>query len=293
LDEKDAYLVDKYSISYLTVGRDVLRLSSQSKYIPTAPLIIADPDYDLDNSSTTIETPFQRLSGTIQEGKFVANLFNGEPLVGKRALKRALREIRSPRILHLSTHGFFLPNIVSEPSVMPTILRPSTNISKTGLDRLTGQRLVNPMLRSGLALAGANTWLQGNKPDEAAENGLLFAEDVIGLDLLDTEMVVLSACDTGLGDVLAGEGVYGLRRAFLIAGAKTLVMSLWKVPDTQTKELMVSFYQNIAAGVPRAWALRKAQLALKDKHANPFFWGAFICQGDPSLLPMLSPGGIS
>jgi CHAT domain-containing protein len=96
---------------------------------------------------------------------------------------------------------------------------------------------------------------------------------------------VLSACETGLGEVQVGEGVFGLRRAFVLAGAKTLVMSLWKVPDQQTQELMVDFYRRILDGEPRAQALREAQLAMKEKHPDPLYWGAFICQGDPSPLP--------
>jgi CHAT domain-containing protein len=147
-----------------------------------------------------------------------------------------------------------------------------------------GPLLMNPMLRSGMALAGANTWLKaGNLPEEA-EDGLLTAEDVTGLDLLATELVVLSACETGLGQVRVGEGVFGLRRAFMLAGAKTLVMSLWKVPDEPTRELMEDFYRRLLAGQGRAEALREAQLAVKAKYPEPFYWGAFICQGDASPL---------
>jgi len=140
-----------------------------------------------------------------------------------------------------------------------------------------------------LALAGANTWLKGQDPPEEAEDGLLTAEDVTGMDLLDTELVVLSACDTGLGEVHIGEGVMGLRRSFMLAGAKTLVMSLWKVPDKETRELMEDFYDRLLDGAPRAEALRKAQLAMKAKHPNPYYWGAFICQGDPSPIKALKP----
>jgi CHAT domain-containing protein len=112
----------------------------------------------------------------------------------------------------------------------------------------------------------------------------LLAEDVAGLNLLTTELVVLSACDTGLGDIQAGEGVFGLQRAFVLAGAKTVVMSLWKVPDRATQELMKNFYERILDGQGRADALRAAQRKLKERYPSPRYWGAFICQGDPSSL---------
>ena len=137
-----------------------------------------------------------------------------------------------------------------------------------------------------MVLAGFKTWLKGGSLPAEAEDGLLAAEDVSGLDLLATELVVLSACETGLGEVRTGEGVFGLRRAFVLAGAKTLVMSLWKVPDEQTRELMESFYRRTLAGEPRAEALRQAQLEMKKKYPDPFYWGAFICQGDPGPLPL-------
>src|SRR5262249_53556273 len=129
-----------------------------------------------------------------------------------------------------------------------------------GAGRLRGPGMENPMLRSGLALAGANTFLRGASPPAEAEDGLLTAEDVAGLDLLDTELVVLSACETGLGAVHLGEGVFGLRRAFIVAGAKTLVMSLWKVPDLATAFLMDRFYDNLLTrGLDRDLALSEAQ----------------------------------
>jgi CHAT domain-containing protein len=113
---------------------------------------------------------------------------------------------------------------------------------------------------------------------------------VSGLDLLGTELVVLSACETGLGEIRVGEGVFGLRRAFVLAGVRTLVMSLWKVPDTQSAELMQRFYANLATGLSRAEALRDAQLDLATRYPHPWFWGAFICQGDPGPLAGVGPG---
>jgi CHAT domain-containing protein len=194
-------------------------------------------------------------------------------LLERAAVEVSLKTSRSPRILHLATHGFFLPD--QQPPEMET----------SGRGSRFSQRLENPLLRSGLALAGANTWLRGGTPPPEAEDGLLTAEDVSGLDLLATQLVVLSACETGLGQVQIGEGVFGLRRAFMLAGAKTLVMSLWKVSDHETQQLMGYFYQGILKGRHRADALREAQLALKAAYPHPRYWGAFICQGDPSPLP--------
>ena len=149
----------------------------------------------------------------------------------------------------------------------------------------------NLLLRSGLALAGANTWFgRGPLPLEA-EDGILTAEDVSGLNLVNTELVVLSACETGLGEIRLGEWVFGLRRSFVLAGAKTLVMSLWKVPDRQTQELMENFYRRILAGKAHSDALREAQLAMKERNPDPLYWGAFICQGDPKPLILCNTRG--
>jgi CHAT domain-containing protein len=142
----------------------------------------------------------------------------------------------------------------------------------------------NPLLRSGLALAGANMWLRRVAVPREAEDGLLTAMDVTGMDLLDTDLVVLSACETGLGRVYVGEGVFGLRRAFILAGVKRLVMSLWRVPDAQTRDLMVVFYQRVLDGEGAAEALRGAQLAMKKKYPDAYYWAAFIYQGDPAPL---------
>src|SRR5262249_32897577 len=154
-----------------------------------------------------------------------------EPWLDVTALEGRLKaRCHSPRILHLATHGFFLPDQKYQLGRQGFAVGWADD-PNDGEGRLSGPLMENPMLRSGLALAGANTWLKaGNLPDEA-EDGLLTAEEVTGLDLLNTELVVLSACETGLGQVRFGEGVIGLRRAVVLAGAKTLVMSLWKVPD--------------------------------------------------------------
>ena len=185
--------------------------------------------------------------------------------------------------MHIATHGFFHEDQKPDPNEKTPFSR-SEYRGAGGLEWLPVSNLRNPLLLSGLALAGANTSHIGQKPPEDAEDGLLTAEDVTGIDLLNTELVVLSACETGLGDVHIGEGVMGLRRSFMLAGAKTLVMSLWKIPDKETRELMEDFYDRLLDGAPRAQALRQAQLAMKAIYPNPYYWGAFICQGDPSPI---------
>jgi CHAT domain-containing protein len=198
------------------------------------------------------------------------------------ALESRLKTCSSPRVLHLATHGFFLPDQKWDPNEgrrKQGTLSGNIGIRAAAVE---GPELENPLLRSGLALAGANTWCRGGSPPLEAEDGILTAEDVSGLDLLDTELVVLSACETGLGEVHTGEGVFGLRRAFVLAGARALVMSLWKVPDEETRDLMEDFYcRTLNERQPGAEALRAAQLALKSKCADPLYWGAFVYQGDP------------
>lgn len=281
--DRGTRLIDRYVFSYLSCGRDLLRMQGQAPGIFGAAFVAADPDFDL--SGDVGDAPLAdgresrdlsrnegavRLPGTRAEAETVAGLLGVQALLGKEVLKRRFRDVHSPQIMHVATHGFFLKD-------------------QTGFRQTPGfppPLIENPLLRSGLLLAGFNTWLRHGSTSAAAENGMLNGEDVAGLDLAGTELVVLSACETGLGQVNVGEGVFGLRRAFVVAGARTLVMSLWKVPDAQTQELMVDFYKRVLAGEPRAEALRMAQLALKARWPDPTDWAAFICQGDPGPLQL-------
>ncbi len=174
----------------------------------------------------------------------------------------------SPRILHLATHGFFFPD-------------PKTADGK----RLTvdGSEPVfkmsdHPMIRSGLLLAGGNyAWEKGKSFKPGAEDGILTAYEISQMNLSNTELVVLSACETGLGDIQGNEGVYGLQRAFKTAGAKYLIMSLWQVPDFQTQQLMSAFYRHWLQdkmSIPDAF--RAAQQAMQLKFKDPFFWAGFV-----------------
>jgi CHAT domain-containing protein/tetratricopeptide (TPR) repeat protein len=274
---------------------------------------------------------FSRLPGTRLEGERVAARLGVAPWFGETAVVSRLRAIRSPHLLHLATHGFFLSD---RPQGASTALWGKALVEGDGMPALGRPTLENPLLHSGLALAGVNTWLRGKRPPADAEEGLLTAEDVCALNLSNTELVVLSACQTGLGRVHTTEGVLGLRRAFLLAGAKSLIVSLWKVSDLATAILMDRFYENLLVrGLDRDEALHEAQRYTRDAtlgqirqewltpylerlnrqpddlaydlfrdslrlnrrpddyrpFEHPFYWGAFICQGDTAPLPWLGP----
>lgn len=279
------FLIDEYNLSYVSVGREILGFGVTVGDGPGEPLVVANPNFNLrhDAVQAPMET-FAGLSGTAVEGNRIGKLLHVSPLLADAVLEATVKCTRSPAILHLATHGFFIPVPADGPTItMEAMLPQEINERASGIGRLAGEK--DPLLRSGLALAGANTWLSGGEMPAEAEDGVLLAEDVTGIDLLNTELVVLSACETGLGDVHVGEGVFGLRRAFMLSGAKTLVMSLWKVPDRATQELMVDFYERLLRGEPRAAALSQAQRELKKRYRHPRDWGGFICQGDQSPLP--------
>ena len=202
------------------------------------------------------------------------------PCHGDKALKKPfIAACQSPRVLHLATHGFFLRDQTLDPDRGQWgRLRDESGMLRAELS--------NALLRSGLTMAGVNTFLHGGRLPEEADNGLLTALDVTRTNLLATELVVLSACLTGLGEVEAGEGIFGLQRAFALAGAKTLVMSLWSVPDKATRNLMTEFYRRLLEGEGKADALLNAQASLRQTkmYGDPFYWGAFVCQGDPGPL---------
>ncbi|HRH36560.1 MAG TPA: CHAT domain-containing protein, partial [Catalimonadaceae bacterium] len=173
---------------------------------------------------------------------------------GAGALEQNIKESYKPRLLHIATHGFFQAD--------------TTNGS-------------NPLLRSGLMLTGAGSTLKGEK-NETGEDGILTAYEAMNLNLDNTDLVVLSACETGLGEIKNGEGVYGLQRAFKVAGAKSIIMSLWKVSDQATQELMVSFYRHWLGklNIGKRAAFLAAQKELKAKYSNPYYWGAFVMVGE-------------
>jgi CHAT domain-containing protein/Tfp pilus assembly protein PilF len=201
-----------------------------------------------------------------------ANGITSTLLKGADATEESFKKIGtnglSPRVLHVATHGFFFPDPASSP----------TGGGREGADEKVFKVSENPMIRSGLVLAGGNhAWKTGNSLRPDLEDGILTAYEISQMNLSNTELVVLSACETGLGDLVGNEGVYGLQRAFKIAGARYLIMSLWQVPDVQTQELMTLFYENwLAKKMAIPDALRAAQQAMQAKYEHPFFWAGFV-----------------
>nr|WP_281438647.1 CHAT domain-containing protein [Synechococcus sp. C9] len=275
VDEKNQYLIENYLITYLTSGRDLLRLqTTPPKANP--PLIVANPTFDKPGSnpvqiaSADRSNPrsidlatlkFGSLPATAIEGETIAKLLpNSRLFTQTQATEAVVKSSNNPRILHLATHGFFLQSA------------PTTQ-AQDGSRNLPSE---NPLVRSGLAFSGFNVRQGGG------DDGVLTALEITGMDLRGTQLVVLSACETGLGDVQSGEGVYGLRRAFTLAGAQSQVMSLWRVDDNATKDLMVNYYQRLSKGEGRGEALRQAQLTMlrSPNYAHPKYWSGMIPAGD-------------
>jgi len=280
----------------LTSGRDLLRLQVPRES-RTGPLVVANPAFGISHiayspsrkialpvesdASGTSHADFSRawfppLPGTAGEAKALkAILPQGKVLTGEQATKTALQQANAPRILHIATHGFFLKDEKPGPSN-------SRSIGLTVINRVSPENgvLVDPLLRSGLALAGAN--LHG----ENGDNGVLTAKEAAGLNLWGTKLVVLSACDTGVGEVKNGDGVYGLRRALVLSGSETQVMSLWPVSDIGTRDLMIAYYQGLQRGEGRSAAMRDVQLRMlrSPTRRHPYYWASFIQSGEWASL---------
>ena len=212
------------------------------------------------------------LDNTVPEVSFISteleqNKVKTDVFTGIEANEESFKDLSGKKvnILHLATHGFFLP--IEE-------IRKIDYFQMLGRDN-------NPtpdmsMRRSGLVMAGGNRAWSGDTIPEGVDDGILTAQEISVLDFRDMDLVVLSACETGLGDINTSEGVFGLQRAFKKAGAKTLVMSLWKVNDEITKSLMNKFYQSLFTGKSKHEAFLEAQQFIRSRHPEPQNWAAFI-----------------
>jgi CHAT domain-containing protein/Tfp pilus assembly protein PilF len=276
VDERGRYLVEDYTFGYLTSGRDLLRFETRAQS-RQQPVVFADPSYDLVpttpaapaaadgergglRSADLRQMTWSPLPGVAEEVEDLrAVLPDAKVLTQAEATEYALKQVRAPRILHVATHGFFLDD------------------RQQDAPGAAAGTIENPLLRSGLALAGANKRQGGG-----GEDGVLTALEAAGLDLWGTRLVVLSACETGVGTVRNGEGVYGLRRSLVLAGAESELMSLWRVNDRATRELMTEYYKRLQAGEGRTEALRNVQLWMlrRKGREHPHFWASFVPIGD-------------
>ena len=276
MDEQGRFLVENYTITYVTSGRDLLRLEVKIRN-EDRPLVIANPEYGEGVGPQMRGNPIGRLNrlpGTQIEGEQLKNLFPDAKLKMKgRATENELKQARRPVLVHIATHGYFLPDAKGESAVKDSPEVESVEDQQIDIEKL---RASNPLLRSWLFFTGAN---QGGTEDN---DGVMTALEAAQLNLWGTKLVTLSACDTGLGDVKNGDGVYGLRRALVLAGSESQMMSLWSVSDQATRDLMVDYYTRLKAGEGRSQALRNVQLNMlkNPRRQHPFYWASFIQSGE-------------
>ena len=296
------YLLGRYRFHYLTSGRDLLRVASAAPLHP--PLLLANPDFgspDRIPLAGRRQSLYQHLTGlfplpgTQHEADMISPLLGTVPLVGSRASETAVRSAQAPQLLHIATHGLYLrdvdqplpDNLQSDfPSFLLSDSMRSKNVAAPAAEQLPGE--TGAMNRSALALAGV---LQGQYASSTTQDGLLTAEEARSLNLDGTQLVTLSACETGQGELSAGQGIYGLRRAFLIAGAETLVTSLWRVSDDATGELMTLYYRKLLDRKhpsDRLEAMISAMRELRSRpdgaRTHPYYWAPFLVIGQNGPL---------
>ena len=304
------YAVETYEFEFLVSGRDLARGAVGAS--AAAPVIMANPNYDLGASETALATQavlrgvkppddagapalssdssalpkVPPLPGTAKEAQAIAPQLAAYAGAAPKlyteqyALEGVFKALVRPKALVLSTHGYFLADQQAgqrDPSGQLAGSRP-----RSAALAVDGKPIENPLLRCGLLLAGCNS----RAGSVGVDDGILTGMEIVSTDLRGTELVVLSACETGLGKVQHGEGVAGLRQAFQLAGARSVVATLWQVPDNQSTRLMSGFFDHLAAGQSKAAALRSAQLALiherraKRGAAHPYFWAAYTVTGE-------------
>jgi len=287
------FLMDEYDIHIVGNTKDILKEQKLSGLVnPT--YLIGFPDYTSDNFQPTknIEKDNKRfwvsldglsqskvryfdassgtvapLPGTRIEVEAIAEMLKNKNMpvsfwIGKEATEERLKKIKQPAVLHIATHGFFLPN---------------QHIEEKDESAIKSQQ--DPMLRAGLLLADCENTLRGLTSNIEKEDGILSAYEAMNLPLDHTDLVVLSACETGVGEIDCSEGVYGLLRAFQQAGARFILVSLWKVDDEATQLLMTAFYQFQLQGLTYSQAFNRARQVVSQRFPNPYYWGAFVLIG--------------
>ncbi len=295
-------LSDKYSLNRLTSTAKLLEVDTGT-FIPTSIALFGGIQYNVDtvllktmaikhgenkgkndnmvSGALVIDTvsrggSWSYLAGAKKEVQNISDLLNKNKItsvmfteeLGTEEEVKNLDAKNSPSILHFSTHGFFFPDPIKK----------KEDIDKQVVNNETVFKYSdNPLFRSGLILAGANYVWKGGEPMEGVEDGILTAHEVSNLYLPNTKLVVMSACETGLGDIKGSEGVYGLQRAFKMAGVEYIIMTLWKVLDKETSDFMTLFYQNLLTKKSIPKAFKATQDTMKNKYRDePYKWAGFV-----------------
>ncbi len=259
------YVINRYDLVIIGNSKDLVALKARKTSVPKKnAFLLGFPDYGTTNvpalPGTKVE--IEGISKILKTSGYQVN-----QVMAANATEKTVKAVKGTTLVHIATHGYFLQDAgEGEGSVF-------------GVNAESASR--NPLLRSGLVLAGAGKSITGTGGSDITsnDNGILTAYEAMNLNLEGTNLVILSACETGLGDIKSGEGVYGLQRAFQVAGAEALIMSLWKVDDAATQMLMTNFYNSWIKLGNKQKAFKQAQLQLMTKYKDPYYWGAFVMMG--------------
>ncbi len=278
--EEDKYVIDNSNIVLVSNTKDIFKYRSQNQVNRDAKVammfgnpsfyVTTQPGQPVQGSGLTRASAsvVSDLPGTKKELEGLEQLLNDkgwktEEYTEELATESSIKKVNNPKIFHIATHGFFQ----------------NTDRKTADLDENESYLYDNPLLKTGLLLTGAGDILNQTKYNYNVDDGILTAYEALNLSLDQTDLVVLSACETGLGEVQAGEGVYGLQRSFLVAGAKSIVMSLFKVSDNATQELMVKFYEKWLETGNKRESFVQAKKEIRNKYKDPIYWGPFVMIG--------------
>jgi len=267
----DKYVIDDSNIILVSNTKDIYFNKVKFKVVQeqNKATMFGNPEYYAASTQKVVHKITQ-LPGTEKEVEELSDLleksgWNAKDYLGLQATEGQLKQINNPKVFHIATHGFFKTDNDNEEE-------PSDTQSEAEIFN-------NPLMRTGLILEGGGDLLSKTTYNYNIEDGILTAYEAMNLNLEKTDLVVLSACETGLGDVEAGEGVFGLQRAFIVAGARTLIMSMFKVNDEATQKLMVNFYSKWLATGKKRESFIEAKKELRNEYKDPIYWGAFIMIG--------------
>lgn len=261
------YIIDNSNIVIVSNTKDLYlkKIKSKSEGSSNTATMFGNPTFYI-TASNNGNIP--ALPGTEKEVEELQQLLNKQgwktsEYTESNASEEQVKEVDSPKIFHIATHGFYTPDNTADDMIAEN----------------EAEQTENPLLKTGLLLKGAGDLLDKTKYNYNIESGILTAYEAMSLNLDKTDLVVLSACETGLGEIANGEGVYGLQRAFLVAGAKTLIMSMFKVDDAATQKLILNFYRKWLSSGNLRQSFIDAKKELRTEYPDPIYWGAFMMIG--------------